>query len=63
MVLRCERFAHARAPLSFKVSLNTIKVILVDFVNLRKVPKLKKKKLSLENIVNVFFFLVVQTAA
>ena len=24
MVLRCERFARARAPLSFKVSLNTI---------------------------------------
>ena len=35
MVLRCEHFARARAPLSFKVSLNTIKVILMDFVNLR----------------------------
>ena len=37
MVLRCERSAIIQ-------SLNTIKVILVDFVSLRKVPKLKKKK-------------------
>ena len=57
MVLRCERFARAKAPLSFKVSLNTIKVILVDFVNLRKVPKLKKKKKNYRlKILSMFFF-------
>ena len=53
MVLRCERFERARAPLSFKVSLNTIGDS-GGFVNRRKVAK----KLSLENIVYVFFFLL-----
>ena len=57
MVLRGVRFARARSLLLFKVSLNTIKVILVDFVNLRKVPKKKKERKNYHlKILSMSFF-------
>ena len=45
----------------FKVTLNTIKVISMDVVNLRKLAK--QYHLKTLSKCNVFFFLIVQTAA